>query len=378
MKGIKLVMAVTGALLFFAAPVFSDSGPIKIGAVLRLSTGAEQGLPAKRGVQMAVDEFNKAGGLNGRKVEVICEDEKNSPAEALNAAKKLVNENKVVALVGPMSCSATLEAYKVADEAKVVIITPTAISPKVSGASPYLFRGCSRLDVQAKTLIDYLAKTSKPKSVAIFYWNSICGKGTADIFAKFFNEAGIKEVAKESFNQGDRDFKAQLSRIKAANPDIIFICGYTSATAAAAVQARQLGLNQRIIGARGDISPQYAKLAGKAAEGHLVAGDYLEDYDTPKNRKFRENYYKQVKEAKEPMNIMLAALSYDSTALVLEGMKKNGPASEGIKKFLKEVKDFDGVTGRLSFNQTNDVVRSGSGPGVFLFEIKDGKYVQVK
>lgn len=365
------------ALVFLSAGVCLAAEPIKIGSVLLLSA-APKGVPVKRGVQMAVDEFNKAGGLNGRKVEVIFENEPNSPAEALKAAKKLIEKDKVVALVGPMSCTATQEASKAADEAKVVFITPTAISPKLSGASPYLFRGGSRIDVQAKTVIDYLTKTDKPKSVGILYWNSTCGKGIADIFGQLLNDAGIKQVAKESFNQGDQDFKAQLTRIKAANPDIILICGYTSAAAAAAAQARQLGLNQRIIGTRGDLNPQYAKLAGKAAEGHLAAGDYLEDYDTPKNKKFRENYLKQAKEANEPVNIMLAALSYDSTGLLLAGMKKNGPTSEGIRKFLTEVKDFDGVTGKLSFNQSNDAVRSGTASGVYLFEIKDGKYVQVK
>jgi branched-chain amino acid transport system substrate-binding protein len=139
-----------------------------------------------------------------------------------------------------------------------------------------------------------------------------------------------------------------------------------------------LGLKQRIVGVYGDMDPEYAKLAGKAAEGHLIAGEYDENYDTPKNKKFRENYYKQAKEANEPVNIMFAALLYDATSLALEGMKKNGPTSEGIKKFLNEVKDFDGVTGKLSFNKTNDVVRAGAEAGVYLFEIKDGKYVQVK
>jgi branched-chain amino acid transport system substrate-binding protein len=113
MKGIKLVMAVTGALLFFAAPVFSDSGAIKIGSVLRLSIGAEHGIPSKRGVLMAVDQFNKAGGYNGRKVEVIFEDEKDSPTAAVNAVKKLIEVDKVIALVGPMTSGATLATYKI-------------------------------------------------------------------------------------------------------------------------------------------------------------------------------------------------------------------------------------------------------------------------
>jgi len=311
-------------------------------------------------------------------VEVIFEDEKDSPTAAVNAVKKLIDVDKVVAMVGPMTSGATLAAYKDADEAKVVMISPTATSPKVSGASPYLFRGCSRIDTQSKALTDYIAATYKPKTVAIFYSNEPYGKGCAKVFGDDFEKLGIKKVAEESFNRGDRDFKAQLTKIMAANPDILFFPGYTPETAPAASQARQLGLNQRIVGVYGDMDPEYAKLAGPAAEGHLIAGEYDEDYDTPKNKKFREEYYQEAKEAKEPVNIMFAALLYDSTGLVLEGMKKNGPTSDGIKKFLNEVKDYDGVTGKLSFNKTNDVVRSGTESGVYLFEIKNGKYVKVK
>jgi branched-chain amino acid transport system substrate-binding protein len=371
------IIVILCAFVFLSASVTLAADPVKIGSVLRLSIGSEHGIPAKRGVLMAVEDFNKAGGLKGQEVKVIIEDEKDSPTAAVNSVKKLIDVDKVVALVGPMTSGDTLASYKIADEAKVVFITPTATSPKVSGASPYLFRGCSRIDVQAKALTDYIAKTYKPKTVAIFFSNEPYGKGCAKLFGSFFEKLGIKTVAQESFNRGDRDFKAQLTKIKAAKPDILFIPGYTPETAPAAAQARQLGLKQRIIGVYGDMDPEYAKLAGKAAEGHLIAGEYDEDYDTPKNKKFRENYFKQAKENKEPVNIMFAALLYDATSLVLEGIKQNGPTSEGIKKFLNEVKDFDGVTGKLSFNKTNDVVRGGE-TGVYLFEIKDGKYTKVK
>jgi branched-chain amino acid transport system substrate-binding protein len=312
-----------------------------------------------------VDQFNKAGGLNGRKVEVIFEDEKDSPTAAVNAVKKLIDVDKVIALVGPMTSGATLATYKIADEAKVPMVTPTATTPKVSGASPYLFRGCSRIDIQAKALTDYIAKTYKPKTVAIFYSNEPYGKGCTKVFGADFEKLGIKKVA-------------QLTKIKAANPDIIFIPGYTPETAPAASQARQLGMKQRIIGVYGDMDPEYAKLAGKAAEGHLIAGEYDENYNTPKNKKFREEYFKEAKANNEPVNIMFAALLYDATDLVLQGIKQNGPTSEGINKFLNSVKDFDGVTGKLSFNKEDDVIRSGTEAGVYLFEIKNGKYVKVK
>ena len=282
-----------------------------------------------------------------------------------------------MAIVGPMTSGDMMAAGKIANDAKVVDISPTATTPKLSGYGAYLYRGCSRIDKQAEVLTDYVAKTWKPKTVAIFFSNEPYGKGCAELFSKFFEKHGIKVVATESFNRGARDFKSELTKIKAANPDILFIPGYTPETAPAAAQARQLGMNQKILGVYGDMDPVYIQLAGKAAEGHVIGGEYDEGYNTPKNQAFKKNYEELVKKNNDPYNIMFAALHYDAAAMILEGMKKNGPTSEGIKKFLDEVKDFDGVTGKLSFDQTHDVVRAGT-EGVYILEVKDGKYVKVK
>ncbi len=372
---IKATFLLGVGLCFLMASGVQAADPIKIGSVLRLSAGAEDGLPAKRGVELAVSAINKAGGINGRKLEVIFEDEKDSPTNAVNAVQKLINVDKVVAIIGPMTSGAALAAAPSANEAKIPLVTPTATSPKVSGAGPYIYRGCSRIDKQAEALTKYIAETYKPKTVGVLYSNEPYGKGCNDVFGKYFEQLGIKVVATESFMRGAKDFKAQLTNLKAANPDILFIPGYYQETAPAAVQARQLGLKQRIVGVYGDIAPIYIELAGKAAEGHLVASEYHEEYDTPKNKEFKEAYYALVKTIpNEPVNIMFAALTYDMTNLVAEGMKKYGPTPDGIKKFLDEVKDYDGVTGRLSFNPDHDVVKGE----VALFEVKDGKYVKVK
>ncbi len=372
---VLLLALLSVALLSFQAGPVPAADPIKIGSVLRLSAGAEDGLPARRGVELAVEEINKAGGINGRPLEVIFEDEKDSPTTAVNAVQKLINVDKVPVIIGPMTSGATLAAAPQAEEAKVVLISPTATSPKVSGAGKFIYRGCSRIDKQSQALTDYIAQTYKPKTVGILFSNEPYGKGCNEVFGKDFEAKGIKVVARESFMRGAKDFKAQLTTIKAANPDILFIPGYYSETAPAAVQARQLGMNQRIIGVYGDIAPVYIELAGKAAEGHLVAGEYDQDYDTPRNKKFIESYMALVKsKAGEPVNPMFAALTYDMTMMVAEGMKKNGPTAEGVQKFLNEAKDFDGVTGKLSFDDKHDVVKQGD----YLFEVKDGKYVKVK
>jgi len=377
MTGFRKFLVFASVLLLVTAGLAWGAEPIKMGAVMRLAIGAEHGIPCTRGVEMAVAEVNQAGGINGRQVQLIVEDEKDSPAAAVNAVQKLINVDKVVAMVGPMTSGAMMAAGKTADDAKVVVISPTATTPKLSGFGAYIYRGCSRIDTQAKVLTDYVAKNWKPKTVGIFFSNEPYGKGCAELFTKFFEKNDIKVVATESFMRGSRDFKAQLTKIKAANPDILFIPGYTPETAPAAAQARQLGMKQRILGVYGDMDPVYIQLAGKAAQGHIIGGEYDEAYDTPKNQKFKKDYEALVKKNKDPYNIMFAALSYDAASMILEGMKKNGPTAEGIKKSLDEMKDFDGVTGKLSFGKEHDVVRAGT-DGVYLLEVKGGKYVKVK
>jgi branched-chain amino acid transport system substrate-binding protein len=372
-----LIVAGLAITLLTAGLAWSAPEPIKIGTVLRLSIGAEHGTPSRRGVEMAVAEVNKAGGINGRPVELIVEDEKDSPAAAVNAVQKLINVDKVVAIVGPMTSGGMMAAGKTANDAKVVEISPTATTPKLSGYGDYIYRGCSRIDTQGKVLTEWVAKNWKPKTVAIFFSNEPYGKACTDVFTKFFEKQGIKVVATESFMRGSRDFKAQLTKIMAANPDILFIPGYTPETAPAAAQARQLGMKQKILGVYGDMDPVYIQLAGPGAEGHVIGVEYDEDYDTPKNKAFKKNYDELVKKNNDPYNIMFAALHYDAASMLLEGMKKNGPTSEGIKKYLDNVKDFDGVTGKLSFNKEHDVVRAGT-EGVYIVEVKGGKYVTVK
>ncbi len=377
MNMVGKILVLACALTILTAGAVCAAEPLKMGAVMRLSKGAEHGTPCRRGVEMAVEEVNKAGGINGQKVELIVEDEKDSPAESANAVQKLINVDKVVAIVGPMTSGAMMAAGKIANDAKVVDISPTATTPKLSGYGAYLYRGCSRIDKQSQVLTDWVAKNWKPKTVAVFFSNEPYGKGCAEFFSKDFEKLGIKVVATESFARGARDFKAELTKIKAANPDILFIPGYTQETAPAAAQARQLGMNQKILGVYGDMDPVYIKLAGAAAEGHVIGGEYDEGYNTPKNQAFKKNYEELVKKNNDPYNIMFAALSYDAASMVLEGMKQNGSTSEGIKKFMDNMKDFDGVTGKLSFNQDHDVSRAGT-EGVYILEVKGGKYMKVQ
>ena len=262
MTMVRKILVLGMALSLLTAGLAYGADPIKIGSVMRLSIGAEHGIPCSRGVEMAVAEVNKAGGINGQPVTLIVEDEKDSPASAVNAVQKLINVDKVVGMVGPMTSGDAMASGKIANDAKVIMITPTATTPKLSGYGDYIYRGCSRIDTQAQVLTDYVVKNWKPKTVAILFSNEPYGKGCADLFTKFFEKNNIKVVATESFMRGSRDFKAQLTKIMGTNPDFLFIPGYTPETAPAAAQARQLGMKQKILGVYGDMDPVYIQLAG--------------------------------------------------------------------------------------------------------------------
>jgi len=348
---------------------------IKIGAILRLSKGASDGLPARRGIEIAVKEINAKGGIKGKPVTVIYEDSKDSPQDAVNAFQKLTSMDKVQVVIGPMTSGEVLAVAPIAQAGKIVVITPTGTSPKISDAGEYIYRGCNRIDKQAEALTKFAKESLKTTKVAILYSNEPYGKGCNDLFTKFFGELGIPVVIAESFMVGDRDFSSQLTKISQAKFDLLFIPGYLQETAPVISQARKMGITEQSMGVYGDMAPKYIELAGKAAEGHVNASEYNENLATPTNKKFKDEYYKIVKSTpNEPNNIMFAAITYDMARLVAKGIETKGNTPDGIRAYLDTVKDFDGVTGKLSFNKTRDVVKQG----VYIFKVKNGKYVKAQ
>ncbi|MBN1882935.1 MAG: ABC transporter substrate-binding protein [Deltaproteobacteria bacterium] len=358
------------------APAVDEAAgePIVIGAILRLTLGASDGTPAKKGVEFAVEEINEAGGINGRPLEVIYEDSKDNATDAVNAANKLISLDKVPVIIGPMMSGNTLAAAPIAEDNGVVLISPNATSPKVSEAGEFIFRGCSRIDMQSEALVKYAVEKYGVKKAAILYSNEPYGEGFAKLLKLYFEEYGVEVVVEESFMRGDTDFKAQLTKISGYEFDLLCVPGYLQETAPAISQARTIGITAPSLGGFGDMAPLYIELAGYAGEGHIITGEYDEDYDTPKNKAFVKKYYQYIKEnPKDPNNIMFAAITYDMVYLVAEAMKEVGTDPTAIKDYLDTVSDFDGVTGKLSFDENGDVVKGG----IYIFEVVDGKYVKM-
>lgn len=348
---------------------------IKIGAILRLSQGASDGLPARRGIEIAVKEINAAGGIHGKPLKVIFEDSKDSPQAAVSAFQKLTSMDKCQVIIGPMMSGEVLAVSPMAQRSRIVVITPNGTSPKISQAGEYIYRGCTSIDKQAAALTRYAKETLKTTKVAILYSNEPYGKGCNELFTKNFAALGIPVVISESFMMGDRDFSAQLTKIKQQKFDLLFIPGYLQETAPVISQARKMRITAQTMGVFGDMAPKYIELAGKAAEGHINCSEYNEDYNTPLNKRFKDAYFKIVKaSANEPNNIMFAAITYDMTRMVAQAMATKGGSPDAIRSYLDTVKGFDGVTGRLSFDKNGDVIKQG----VYLFRVTGGKYVKVK
>ena len=375
MKKIILVLAFVVAAVSLCSSDVRAADEIKIGAILRLSQGASDGLPARRGIEIAEKEINAKGGIGGKKIKVIYEDSKDSPQNAVATFQKLVSMDGVKVIIGPMMSGEVLAVAPVAQQSKIVVITPNGTSPKISDAGEYVYRGCTRIDKQAEALTRYAKDTLKTTKVAILFSNEPYGKGCNELFTKNFTDLGMPVVISESFMVGNRDFSSQLTKIKQQQFDLLFIPGYLQETAPAISQAAKMGIAGASMGVFGDMAPKYIELAGKAAEGHINASEYNEDYDTPTNKKFKAEYNKIVAaDPNEPNNIMFAALSYDMTRMAADAIAKKGNEPDSIRAYLDTVKDFDGVTGKLSFDQNGDVVKQG----VYIFKVANGKYVKVK
>ncbi|WP_462324873.1 ABC transporter substrate-binding protein [Desulfoplanes sp.] len=349
---------------------------IKIGAVLRLSRGASDGLPARHGMEIAVDQINSAGGIGGKKLEVIFYDSKDDSTTAVNAVQKLISVDKVQAIVGPMMSGNVLASAPLCNRDKVVMLTPSGTSPKISQAGPYIFRLCTPIHTQAKALVDKAVELSGKDnpSAAIVYSNDPYGKGCKKLFVKYLEELAITPTAVEAFQRGDKDFQAQLTNIAGKNPDLLFFPGYLQETAPLMSQARQMGLTGLSVGVFGDMAPLYVKLAGKAAENHLNASEYDKANPSEKNKKFVDAYKKILAaDVQASDNVMFASLTYDAVQLLAGAFAQGAFTGEEIRKYLENVDAFPGVTGTLSFDGNGDVQKGD----VYLFQVKEGKYKRI-
>jgi branched-chain amino acid transport system substrate-binding protein len=327
------------------------------------------GLSAKNGVLMAADEINQAGGINGRQIDIVIEDDKGSPEEAAQATGKLIDRYKVVAIIGAGASGNSLASAPKAQSARVPLIAPSSTNPAVTQAGDYIFRACFIDAFQGEVMAKFAVNTLKAKRAAIMLdFNSPYSRGLTDFFEFSFAKLGGEIVAKQSYSQGDPDYRGQLSLIKAANPDVIYIPGYYGDVAIIAKQARQLGLTVPLLGADGWDAPELWELGGDALNGSYISNHYSADDPSETIQKFVHAYRQRYGNLTPDAH---AALAYDALRFLAEAIQKAGtPDGPKLRDALAETKNFAGVTGIISMDRDRNAVK----PAVIL-KLEDLKYI---
>ncbi|MDQ3263521.1 MAG: ABC transporter substrate-binding protein [Myxococcota bacterium] len=352
-----------------APPV--DSNTILIGEVGAL-TGSQAtfGISTQNGIELALKEANASGGVNGKQIAVRVYDSASKPEEAGNAALRLITQDKVRLILGDVASSNSLAMAEKAQENKVPMITPSSTNTTVTEKGDYIFRVCFIDPFQGFVMAKFAKENLKLNKVAVLRdTKSAYSMGLADVFARKFTEMGGKIVGNESYQQGDSDFRAQLTALKNQKPEGIYVPGYYSEVGVIARQARELGLKVPLMGGDGWDSEKLFELGGSAVEGHYFSNHYSPEDPSPRVQKFIADY----KAAYGGVPDSLAALGYDAARVAVESLKRAKDSSpEALRDAIAQTREFPGVTGTITLNSQRNAVK----PAVVL-KVGDGKYEYV-
>jgi branched-chain amino acid transport system substrate-binding protein len=371
MKFRVLLAALLAAAVTLPSCKRSSGDEILVGEYGSLTgTTATFGQSTDNAIQMAFDEINAAGGVLGKKVRVIVEDDQSKPEEAATAVTKLINQNHVVAMLGEVSSSRSLAAAPICQANGVPMISPSSTNPRVTQVGDYIFRVCFIDPFQAEVGARIAWETLKLKKVAILSdVRNDYSVGLQTFFRQHYKQLGGEIVAEQSYSEGDSDFRAQLTQIKSASPEGIYVPGYYTEVATIARQARELGITVPLIGGDGWDSPRLWEIGGEALNGCYFSNHYSVDDPAPAVQKFVADYRKRYNQTPDA----LAALGYDAARILADAMTRAGStAGDKVRDALVSTKDFQGVTGQITINAERNAVK----PAVVL-KIENGKFVYV-
>ncbi|MCD6049882.1 MAG: ethanolamine utilization protein EutJ [Verrucomicrobia bacterium] len=342
---------------------------IKVGEFASL-TGKEAtfGISSHEGTLLAVEEINAAGGILGKQVKLITEDTQSKPGESATVVNKVIARDGVIAVLGEVASSRSMEAAPICQKNKIPMISPSSTNPKVTESGDYIFRVCFIDPFQGTVMANFASQTLKAKKVAIFTdAKSDYSKGLAKFFKEKYLANGGTITSELDYNGGDKDFKAQLTTIRGGSPDAVFVPGYYTDVALICIQAKQLGLNVPLLGGDGWESEKLTEIGKDAVEGHYFSTHYHPEVGSEISKKFLENYKKRFN-GKIPD--ALAANGYDSMLMLADGIKRAG-GTDGTKlrDALAATKDLVLVTGTITINKQRDADKSA-----VILQIKNGGY----
>lgn len=342
---------------------------IKIGEFASL-TGKEAtfGTSSHEGTVLAIEEINKAGGVLGKQIELLTEDNQTKAGETANAVNKLISKDGVVAIIGEVASSRSMEAAPICQDNKVPMITPASTNPTVTQEGDYIFRVCFTDTFQGAALANFAQGTLNANKVAVLTdVTSDYSKGLARSFKEKFTSSGGTLGIELDFNGGDKDFKGQLTAIKANNPDAIFLPGYYNDVALICRQAKDLGITTPIFGGDGWESEALLSIGKEAMNGNYFSTHCSVEQGTPEMIAFVDAYKKKYN-GKTPD--AMAVLGYDAAKVLADAIQRAGSAdSAKIRDAIAATKDFTGASGTFSLNENRDAVKA-----LVFIKIEDGKF----
>ena len=334
------------------------TGPLVIGTVGAL-TGPEAhfGGESQKGAQLAIEEANAAGGVQGRQLVIRSYDSQSRPEEAANAMTRLVSQDGALFVVGENQSSLSLAMAPAAAKGEVPMISPSSTNPRVtSEGGPYVFRVCFTDTFQGQLLARFARETLKAERVAILVdQKSDYSVGLAKVFSARFGALGGKVVAEEAYAKGDTDFRSQLTRVKAEKPEVLFIPGYYSDAGPMARQARELGIQATLLGGDGfDSGGRLGELGGSAVEGALYSTHFAPDNPGGRVQDFIAKYKARFGHIPDA----LGALGYDAARVGIDALRRSGGVGgPALREQIARTRDFDGVTGRITLGPDRDAVK---------------------
>lgn len=345
---------------------------IKIGFLGAKNGGhAAFGIPTLEGMKMAAADVNNAGGILGKKIEIIEEDHGSKNSEGANVTQKMITRDKVVAIVGDPTTAITKIAAPIAQDKKVVLLSAGAVGTGVVEIGDYIFRDTLLDAVAAPAVTKYVKeKLGWQKVAVITSMNNDYSVGLSKLFKAALTENGIEIVAEQSIQDGDQNFSAQVTAIKEKNPDGIVFTGYYTEGGLFMKEIRKQGMKAFMVGGDGLLGDVLMKMGGEAVEGSMVYCGFAADENKAgeKTKKFIEAYKAGNKGA---LPDMFAAQGYDAVMLLADAMKAaNSDAPEKFRSELAKTKDWSGVSGTITFQENREPIKSP----VYLLEVKEGKF----
>lgn len=331
---------------------------------------AQYGESFKKAIDLYVQAVNEQGGIKGKKVKIEAFDDKNDAKEAANLAQKLVSNPKYLAVIGHFGSTPSMAAAPIYQKGGLVEFSPTSSHPQFTAQGDFMFRNINTQAIEGPILADFAVNKLQKKKIAVIYINNDWGLVTKDKFAEKAVALGAEIIAAEPFIGGQtKDFTPTLTKIKKLQPDLLFIAAMYSDTGLILQQAKQLKLNTTILGPSSLNNEQLIKMAGKAAEGLYLTSNFFPGDPNPQVKKFVEQY----KQAYGVEPDQFAAVAYDTIGMLLKAIETAGTDRKAIRDALAQIKDYDGVTGKTTFNENRDVIKE-----MVVLRVQDDKFTLVQ